>query len=211
MHSSQIESNSSNLANILFRVSRIFAGHWFTVKSLTSFCRIFIKPSFFQDILCWIVVLIHRHMQLVNLLLTTHNVILYCPKTVVLWDQISFPPLKAPIANWILPFLGLFHSVSFDLIVNDSSKVSKMFLYCSSFSAFVLLFSFKNSDELTVYIGSSLMINAWLMFVSCCWLYWNFYIQNLLFHERMVNSILRTVLVMITVFFRCQSKFDYLW
>ena len=38
-----------------------------------------------------------------------------------------------------------------------------MFLYRSSFSAFILIFSFETSDELTVYIGSWLMIK----FVSC--------------------------------------------
>ena len=35
-----------------------------------------------------------------------------------------------------------------------------MFLYRSSFSTFILLFSFETSDELTVYIGSWLMIKA---------------------------------------------------
>ena len=35
-----------------------------------------------------------------------------------------------------------------------------MFLYRSSFSTFILLFSFETSDELTVYIGSWLMIKV---------------------------------------------------
>ena len=53
--------------------------------------------------------------------------------------------------------------ISFSLFwsfVNDSSKVCEMFSYRSSFSAFILLFSFETSDELTVYIGSWLMIKS---------------------------------------------------
>ena len=95
--------------------------------------------------------------------MANHTVILYCPKTVVLWDQIRFSPLEAPIANFGTPFSRFISFSLFWSFVNDSSKFFKMFLYRSSFSAFILIFSFETSDELTVYIGSWLMIK----FVSC--------------------------------------------
>ena len=97
--------------------------------------------------------------------------------------------------------------VSFSLfwsLVNDSSKVSKIFLYRSSF---LLLFYFLvlKLQMSWLYI---LDLGWWLSLLAVWWLSWNFYIQHFLFHERMVYSILPTVLVMIKVFFRCQSKFD---
>ena len=60
--------------------------------------------------------------------------------------------------------------------VDYSSKFCKMFSHRSSFSAFILLFSFKTSDELTVYIGSFLKIK----FVSCLMIIRKFwwYIQS---------------------------------
>ena len=85
--------------------------------------------------------------------MANHTVILYCPKTAVFWDQIHSPPMEAPTTNLILLFLCLFHSV--------------FLIFCKwlsfPFSAFILLFIFETSDELTVYIGSWLMIK----FVSC--------------------------------------------
>ena len=102
--------------------------------------------------------------------------------------------------SWFISF-GLFWS-----FVNGFSKICEMFLYRSSFSAFILLFIFFFYSWLYIFD-----LGWWLTLLAVWWLSWNFYIQNFLLHERMVYSLLSTVLVMITVFFRCQSKFDQLW
>ena len=128
----------------------------FAVKSLTLLWQMLINPPFLHDILCWIVNIDPQAYVVGKFAICQSYVILHCHKTVVLWDQIRFQPLEAPITNLIIPFLSLLHSVLFYL--NDFSNFCKMFLYRSCFSAFILLFSFETSNELTPCIGYWLML-----------------------------------------------------
>ena len=135
----------------------------FAVKSLTSLWGMLINPPFLQDILCWIVnVGPQAHVvgkfaidQPYRNLILSRN---YC-----FVKSNPFSTIESTNNQFDTPFSRFISFSLFWSFVNDSSKVCKMFLYRSFFSAFILLFSFETSDELTVYIGSWLMIK----FVSC--------------------------------------------
>ena len=122
-----------------------------------------------------------------------HIIILYRLKTAVFRYQICFAPLEVPITNLSFPFFGLLHYIQ---------KFCKMFLHRSSFSAFILIFRFETSDELTEYIGLWLTIK----FVSCLVIILEFSSLNF---AVMVYLIFLTILVMMSILFRYRSRFDH--
>ena len=178
------------------------------VKSLTSLWRVLMNPSFLQDILYWIVNVDPQAHVVGKFAIDYPYRTLILSKTCFVRSN-PFSTIGSISGKCDTPFSRFISFRLFWPLVNDSSKVSKIFLYRSFFSAFILLFSFETSDKLTVYIG------PWLMakFVSYLVIILEFLysIQKLLLHEKMVYSIVRTMLVMTTVFFRCRSKFDHLW
>ena len=171
----------------------------FAVRSLIPLRQMLKNPSFFQDILCWIV----------NGDPQTHVAGKFAfgqpHRNLILSQSCCFVRSN----QFDTPF---FRFISFSLFlsfVNASSKLCKKFLYRSSFSAFILLFSFETLDVLTEYVRSWLMMKL----VSCLVIILNSncHIQISQCHERMVYLIRRTVLVMITGLFHCRNKCDHLW
>ena len=128
------------------------------VKSLTSLWRVLMNSPFLQDILYWIVNVDPQAHVVGKFAIDYPYRTLILSKTVVLWDQIRFSIIGSINGKFDTPFSRFISFRLFWPLVNDSSKVSKIFLYRSFFSAFILLFSFETSDKLTVYIGPWLMI-----------------------------------------------------
>ena len=117
-----------------------------------------INPPFLQDILCSIVY-IDPQAHVVGKFAIDHSYLnLILSQNCCFVRSNPFSTIGSTSSQFDTPFSRFVSFSLFWSLVNDSSKVSRIFLYRSSFSAFILLFSFETSDELTVYIGSWLMI-----------------------------------------------------
>ena len=151
-----------------------------------------INPPFLQDILCSIVY-IDPQAHVVGKFAIDHSYLnLILSQNCCFVRSNPFSTIGSTSSQFDTPFSRFVSFSLFWSLVNDASKLSRIFLYRSSFSTFVYFLVLKLQMS-WLYI---LDLGWWLSLLAVWWLSWNLYIQNLLFHERMVYSILRTVILL---------------